>query len=133
MIQLSGHLTVPAGHARRTALSVRGAPVGWWMPPDHDPGAAHRDGDEGVEAQGHHRGPARRRPSQDDHTILTPLQVPSPTLAPRVEEAETPPGPRIAPMDLLACTQLARQAGEPEVSFGIRAPVRPRKDMINGE
>jgi hypothetical protein len=34
---------------------------------------------------------------------LTPLQVPPPTLVPRIAEADTPPGPRIAPRDLLAC------------------------------
>jgi hypothetical protein len=73
------------------------------MPPDRDSGAAHRDGDQVVEAQCHHCGPARRRLPQDDYTILTPLQVPPSTLAPRMEEADTPPGPRIAPMDLLAC------------------------------
>jgi|RhiMetdeSRZDD1v2_1073273.scaffolds.fasta_scaffold63984_3 hypothetical protein len=59
--------------------------------------------------------------------------MPSPTLAPRMEEADTPPSPRIAPMDLLACAQLARPADEPEVIFGIRASVRPRNDRVNGE
>src|SRR5262249_22733258 len=40
MIQRSGHPTVPAEHARSTALSVRGAPsVEWRMPPDRDSGA----------------------------------------------------------------------------------------------
>ena len=86
------------------------------MPPNRDPGAAHRDGDQVVEAQCHHCGPARRCPPQDDHTIPTPLQVPPPTRAPRTEKADTPPGQRIAPMDLLACAQLARPAGEPEVA-----------------
>jgi hypothetical protein len=102
------------------------------MPAGSDPVAAHRDGDQIVQAQCHHCGPARRRPTQDHDTILTPLKVPPPMLAPRMEEADTPPGPRIASVGLLALEQIARPAGQPEVVFGIRAPARPRNNMVLG-
>jgi hypothetical protein len=52
---------------RRGAPSVVGR-----MPAGDDPVAAHRDGDEIIEAECHHRGPARHRPPQNHDTILTP-------------------------------------------------------------
>jgi len=55
---------------RRGAPSVVGR-----MPAGSDPVAAYRDGDEIIEAERHHGGPARRRSPQDHHTILTPLKA----------------------------------------------------------
>jgi hypothetical protein len=59
--------------------------------------------------------------------------VPAPALAPGMAQPDPPPSQRIASLGLLACAQLARPAGEPEVIFGIRAPVRPRNDVVNCE
>ena len=59
--------------------------------------------------------------------------MPSPALATGMEEADTPPSQRIAPMGLLALAQIARSAGQPEVVLGIGAPTRPGHDMVNFE
>jgi len=103
------------------------------MPSSLDPVASHRHRDKIVQLQRYHRGTTRRGPPQNHYTVRTPLKVPSPALAPRMKQADTPPGQRIAPMGLLTFEQIACPTGQPEVVLSIGATARPGRDMVDFE
>jgi hypothetical protein len=50
-----------------------------------------------------------------------------------MEEADTSPGQRIAPVGLVALEQIARPTGQPEVVLGIGATARSGHDVVNFE
>ena len=126
--QVSQMLADPA-HSRLAVLSQH---LGR-MPSSRDPVVSHRHRHKIVQMQRYHRSTACRGPPQDQYTVLTPLKVPPPALAPWMEQSDMPPGQRIASMGLLTFEQIACTTGQPEVVLGIGATACPGNDVVNFE
>ena len=99
------------------------------MPTNRDPLSSDQNGDDVVELQRDDRRPPRRRPSDDPGAIVTPDEVPEPSLAARVEQRHASARERVGRTGLNRLVVVAQATGEPEIVLPI-GPARGLRDDV---
>src|SRR3712207_3468234 len=101
------------------------------MPAGRDPLTPDEDCHGMIEPDGDNRRSAAGDPPDDTRAVVTPGEVPRPSLAARVEELQSSPAPWISCVSLRPLVAVAHAAGEPEVPFVVAAAASARGDVVD--